>query len=91
MEAVTVTLNDDGKIEDVDFVAWIMNEIADKVFTRKDVAATYSILLQKETPTETLAKVNRAIIDRWSPAALRWVKEQAWKQANASVVTPKDV
>ena len=88
MQPVTLTLNDEGKISSVDFVQWIMNEIEDKAFTRKDVAATYAILIQKGQQEWTA--INRAIIGRWSPAVLKWIKEQAWRRATATV-TPKDV
>ena len=87
MQPVTLILNDEGHISSVDFVQWIMNEIEDKAFTRKDVAATYAILIQKGHQEWTT--INKAILNRWSSAALKWIKEQAWKQAKAAVA--KDV
>lgn len=83
MRVINVTIGDEGQIKNADFVAWIFNEIEGKEFTRKDVARTYSILLQKATPLATFVKINKAIIKRWSPSALRWIKEQAWKIARA--------
>ncbi|HEX2879870.1 MAG TPA: hypothetical protein VHO25_10100 [Polyangiaceae bacterium] len=76
-EPITITVNDAGKIADVDFVQWIMNEIEDRVYTRADVAKTYAILIQKGH-TEFL-EINRAIIARWSPSALGWIKERAYR------------
>lgn len=86
MRIIDVTVGPKGQIKNVDFVAWIMNEIEGEGFTRKDVAATYAILLQKPTSKETLVEINKAIIKRWSPAALAWIKEQAWKIAKAQSV-----
>lgn len=83
MRVINVTISDQGKIQNVDFVAWIFNEIEGKEFTRKDVARTYSILLQKNTPMDKFVEINKAIIKRWSPSGLRWIKEQAWKIAKA--------
>jgi hypothetical protein len=81
MQPVTLTLNDEGKISDVDFAQWIMNEIEDKVYTRADVAKTYAILIQKGH--ENWAPINQAIMKRWSKSALLWIKTEAWKQVNA--------
>jgi hypothetical protein len=81
MEIVTLTLNENGKIVDVDFVARIMNEIAEKVYTRKDVAKTYAILIQKGH--NDWAPINQAIMKRWSKSGLLWIKTEAWKQVNA--------
>lgn len=83
MRIIDITLGDKGTIQNVDWVAWIMNEIEGEGFTRKDVARTYSYLLQTETPHDQFAEINRAIIKRWSPSALRWIKEQAWKIAKS--------
>lgn len=77
---VTVTLNKVGGIKDVDFVQWIMNEIADKNFTRKEVAHTYAILIDKDH--KDFAEINTAILNRWSRAGLQWIKTQAWKRLN---------
>lgn len=46
-DPITITVSDAGSITHVDFVAWIMSEIEGPQFTRKDVAATYAILIQK--------------------------------------------
>lgn len=81
MRVIDITISNKGRIQNVDFVAWIMNEIEGEGFTRKDVARTYSILLQKNTPQDKFVEINKAIIKRWSPSALRWIKEQAWKIA----------
>lgn len=85
MRVINVTISDKGQIHNVDFVAWIMNEIEGKEFTRKDVALTYAILLQKNTQIETLVEVNKAIIKRWSPSGFKWIKEQAWKIVNKEI------
>ena len=35
---------------------------------------------RENKPAIAWAQVNQAIITRWSPAALAWIKLQAWKQ-----------
>lgn len=87
MDAVTITLSGAGQIQDVDFAAWIMNEIEDKAFTRKDVAKTYAILIQKGHQNWT--PINEAILKRWSKSGFLWIKTEAWKQVES--LTPKDV
>jgi hypothetical protein len=81
-QPVTITLNSEGEIADVDFVQWALNEIADKAFNRQQVADTYAILLQKGAATDDIRRINEAILNRWSPSGLRWIKEQSWKQVN---------
>lgn len=62
-----------------DCEAMLLREIADKRMFRKDVAMTYALARQSsEAPTVNWTKVHEAIIARWSPAALAWIKEQAY-------------
>lgn len=57
----------------------ILREIADKNAKRLDVAQTYSLALRSsEAPTIDWAKINKAIMDRWSKAGLIWIKQKAW-------------
>lgn len=57
----------------------LLDEIANPEIKRKDVAQTYRLALQSaERDTIDWAKVNQAIIQRWSRSALHWIKEQAW-------------
>lgn len=79
---VTITLSKSGSIANIDFIQWIMNEIEDRAFKRQHVADTYAILLQKGATREQFVAINEAIIKRWSPSALRWIKERAWKRAS---------
>lgn len=85
MQPVTITLNGKGGIEDVDFVAWIMNEIEGRAFTRADVAKTYAILIEKRH--QDWKPINEAILKRWSKSGLRWIKIEAWR--NVSCVAEK--
>lgn len=55
----------------------LLAEIADPAMKRADVAKTYALVLHRDDVD--WAKVNAAIIERWSRAALKWIKEQAWK------------
>jgi hypothetical protein len=57
-----------------------LQEIADPRMKRGDVALTYAFCL-RQGETDRIAEVNRAIMDRWSMAALRYIKGQAWKRA----------
>jgi hypothetical protein len=81
MEIISLKLDDAGKIANVDFVAWIFNEIEDSVYTRKDVARTYAILIQKGH--KDWSAINTAIMKRWSKSGLLWIKTEAWKQIEA--------
>jgi hypothetical protein len=59
----------------------LLSEIADKRFRRKDIAQTYALAIKSQEATDGLIdwkKVHQAIIDRWSLAAVHWIKEQAW-------------
>lgn len=82
MRIIDITIGNKGKIQSVDFVAWIMNEIENKPFTRADVAKTYAILIQKGHKEWTA--INQAIMKRWSKSALIWIKTQAWKYVNSN-------
>ena len=55
----------------------LLMEAADKVITRNSIAVTYSMALCSSEPTDW-ARVNAAIIERWSPSALTYIKERAW-------------
>jgi hypothetical protein len=63
----------------VDPVGTILAEIADPRMKRNDVAATYAFLVGEPIDPEDIKRVNHAIVDRWSLAALKYVKERAWK------------
>lgn len=57
----------------------LLREISDKRMKRLDVAKTYRLAMQSsECFSMDWAKVNKAILDRWSPYALEWIKEKAW-------------
>ena len=55
----------------------LLDEIADKKFKQKNIAKTYALSLQSSYPTD-YARVNRAIIDRWSVSGLNRIKNMAW-------------
>lgn len=69
------------RIEMADCENQLLREIGDKQFTRRDVAQTYWYAMNSsERKTIDWAKVNGAIIDRWSMHALEWIKYQAWSK-----------
>lgn len=57
----------------------LLEEIAAPEMKRLDVAKTYCLALRSsERDTIDWAKVNGAIMERWSRNALEWIKKQAW-------------
>lgn len=59
----------------------MLREIADPRMTRDDVAITYAFGLRQPDDVDW-PTVNHAILDRWSPYALRYIKEKAWRIAS---------
>ncbi len=59
--------------------ATLMMEIENKAFTRRDVAKTYRLAIVSSNPTDW-EQVNAAIVKRWSPSALLFIKRLAWSQ-----------
>jgi hypothetical protein len=51
--------------------------------SRDEVARSYAVLLTSEWPADWPGwrELNEAILRRWSPAGLRYIKEKAWKLA----------
>lgn len=63
-----------------DIERFLLDDIADPRMTRDDLALTYAFGLRYQQDTIGWANVNRAIIDRWSPSALMYIKAKAWKR-----------
>ena len=57
----------------------LLREIAMKEFKQRHIALTYRLALQSSDKTDW-AKVNQAIIERWSKAGLKRIKEWAWSR-----------
>ena len=58
----------------------ILQEIADKNFTRDDVALTYAFCRDaKETQNVNFRTINEAIVKRWSLSALEYIKDKVAK------------
>jgi len=70
-------VSDQYRIELADCTRVLLDEIAHKGATRKDIAKTYALALRSSEPTDW-ERVNRAIIERWSLSALGWIKTKAW-------------
>ncbi len=51
----------------------LLSEIADRTMHRRDVAQSYALALQSSEVTDW-ARVNAAIIVRWSLSALEYIK-----------------
>jgi hypothetical protein len=69
----------DIRVEMIDVEGQLAREIADPRMTREDVALTYAFALRQWNPADTrYAAINRAIMERWSLSALKWIKTRAW-------------
>lgn len=69
---------DGYRIELADCEATLLAEIADPVFKRRDVAVTYGMAIRSsECRRVDWAKVNSAIVARWSRSALDYIKRLA--------------
>ena len=84
-------------IELSDPTGTLLQEIAAKRYTRNTVAKTYALAIRGEVPVDW-RRVNVAIIARWSPYALEWIKSRAWsgkcfedKKGRAGVMGDKTV
>lgn len=59
--------------------ATLLEEVAMPQITRKTIALTYAYAMRSSVPVD-FAKVNRAIIERWSFSGLEYIKQLAWKR-----------
>lgn len=69
---------DGFRIELADPQGQLLEEIADPMMTRRDVALTYAFALRDPDRVDWPA-VNGAIVNRWSMSALGYIKDVAWK------------
>lgn len=72
----------------VDVEAQLLREISDPRMKRDDVALTYAFAIrQAQELGESIdyARVNGAIMERWSMAALKYIKERAWKYVEGRI------
>ena len=65
-----------------------MNAIADPNADVMDIAGYYAEMIVRSGGMDFYPRVNRAIIERWSPSALKRIKRAAWKMAEAGDVLP---
>lgn len=80
-EALTTKLRR-GRWQMVCCETTLLDEIANPVMKRRDVAKTYGLTLcSEEGRTVDWRKINAAIMARWSPSGLLWIKQQAQKVA----------
>lgn len=75
-------LNNSVRIELADPQGQLLEEIGNPAMKRDDVALTYALAL-KSADRVDWAVVNDRIIGRWSISALRYIKDRAWKLAEA--------
>ena len=65
------------KIEMMCCTETLLQDIRCKEAKRKDVTQTYALALGSSDPTDW-ARVNKAIMARWSYVGLKYIKELAW-------------
>ncbi len=56
----------------------ILGEIADRAFTRDLIVTSYAWCIRQHDQVD-FKTVNHAILKRWSPYALEYIKRKAWK------------
>lgn len=66
------------EIRMIDVENVIMQEIADKRISRDSVAYTYAFAIVANEDIN-FGRINRAIVDRWSKSALKYIKTKAWR------------
>lgn len=64
-------------IELADCTNVLLREIAMPEMKQKQIAQTYALALRSTWPTDW-AKVNKAIMERWSFSGLNRIKNMAW-------------
>lgn len=62
----------------------LLAEIADTRVKRNGVALTYAFGIKGSEEIDW-PKVNAAILERWSMAGLRYIKERAWKLVEGKI------
>jgi hypothetical protein len=72
------------RVELVDAQGTLLREIADPRMKRDTVALTYAFALRQSFDPRSrdvvdFATVNRAIMERWSVSALKYIKTKAWR------------
>jgi hypothetical protein len=60
----------------------LLSEIANTEMRVLDVGITYGLALRSSEPTDW-ARVNKAILDRWSLSSLERIKAIAWRKKTA--------
>lgn len=73
------------KIELCDCENILLREIGDKHFYRNDIATTCALAIMQKTEKVDWAKVNRAILKRWSYSGFVYIKNRAWAIAESRV------
>jgi hypothetical protein len=67
------------KIELANCENMLLSEIAVSSCKRNDIAKTYALAIRSSEVNDVdWAKVNAAIVERWSVSALHWIKDRAW-------------
>ena len=70
----------DIRIKLADPQGHLLREIADPAMKRRDIAMSYRMAATWQPDEVDWPAVNTAIISRWSPAGLDWIKKEAWRR-----------
>lgn len=73
-------------VEMVDPLGQALREIGDPAMKRDDIAVTYAFAIRQwDAMDKRYATINHAIMERWSLAGLKYIKERAWRIAQGKV------
>lgn len=78
-----------GTFELTNPVGVILRDIGDQRLHREQIATTYGAMIREHHADLSVipwAEINAAILKRWSPAGLVWIKERAWKISGVVLV-----
>ncbi len=77
MITIYVSETKQGLIYKTDWMSVFNSEIECESTTRKQIAHTYRIIMEK-VPNANWVEINKKITDKWSSSALAYIKNLAW-------------
>lgn len=51
--------------------------------TRAEIVPYYTLLIVSDSSDDEVKRINNLILSKWSKSGLVWIKERAWKAAEA--------
>ena len=71
-------MDEEVRVELVNAMDYMLRELGVPKLTRNQFALTYALAMCSREDIDWPV-VNRAVVDRWSLAGLRYIKDKAWK------------